>query len=182
MDLKQIIEKKYQWALQYDFKSKDANAVFWYRSEEKMEPRLGDRDIDQGAEKEILLGIARAVEQCHSTLKKLPPEMNINNVAEFTFAYPEHRHIIRRIQTMAKTKYGEIQANLIDKDVLPIHLLRCKLSFFGVGKFDPKSRLWVRNTMFQGAPITSDIGSKYKDDWIFPIMPNNQMSKGNEIH
>ena len=182
MDLKQIIEKKYQWALQYDFKSKNANAVFWYRSEEKMEPRLGERDVDHGAEKEILIGIARAVEQCYSTLNKLSLEMNINNVAEFAFAYPEHRQIIRRIQTMAKTKYGEIQANLLDQDVLPIHLLRCKLSFFGVGKFDPKSRLWVRNTMFQGAPIASDIGSKYKDDWIFPIMPNNQTSKGNEIH
>lgn len=182
LDLKHIIENQYQWALQYDFKSKNANAVFWYRSEEKMEPRLGDRDVDSGAEKEILVGIARAVEQCHSTLNSLPPEININNVAEFVFAYPEHRQIIRRIQTMAKTKYGEIQANLLDKDVLPIHLLRCKLSFFGVGKFDPKSRLWVRNTMFQGAPIASDIGTKYEDDWIFPVMPINESSKGNEIH
>jgi hypothetical protein len=83
---------------------------------------------------------------------------------------------------MSKTTYGEIQANLNDKDVLPIHLLRCKLSFFGVGKFDPKSRLWVRNTMFQGAPIVSDISNEYKDEWFFPVMPNIESSKGNEIH
>ena len=182
LNLKTIIENQYQWALQYDFKSKNANAIFWYRSEEKMEPRLGDRDVDNGAEKEILIGIALAVEQCYAAITALPSEMKINNVAEFVFAYPEHRHIIRRIQTMAKTRYGEIQANLLDKDVLPIHLLRCKLSFFGVGKFDPKSRLWVRNTMFQGAPIVSDIGTQYKDDWIFPVMPSNESSKGNEIH
>ena len=98
-------------------------------------------------------------------------EIKINNVAEFVFAYPEHRQIIRRIQTMAKTKYGEIQANLLDKDVLPIHLLRCKLSFFGVGKFDPKSALWVRNTMFQGAPIVQELDQPFNDDWYFPVAP-----------
>ena len=181
-DLKNIIESKYKWALNYDFKSKDADTVFWYRSEEKMEPRLGDRNIDNGEEKEILIGIARAVEQCYSTMNSLTPEIKINTVAEFVFAYPIHRQIIRRMQTMSKTTYGEIQANLLDKNMLPIHLLRCKLSFFGVGKFDPKSRLWVRNTMFQGAPITRDIGKEYADDWFFPVMPNEKLSKENEIH
>ena len=53
---------------------------------------------------------------------------------------------------------------------------------FKVGKFDPKSRLWVRNTMFQGAPIVSDISNEYKDEWFFPVMPNIESSKGNEIH
>jgi hypothetical protein len=45
------------------------------------------------------------------------------------------------------------------------------LSFFGVSKFDPKSRLWVRNTMFQGAPLVDDIGTDFADDWYFPVMP-----------
>lgn len=180
--LKTIIQNQYQWALKYNFKSENADAIFWYRSEEKMEPRLGERNIDKGADKEMLIGIARSIEQCYSTIQNLSPELKINNVAEFIFAHPEYRQIIRRIQTMSKTTYGEIQANLNDKDVLPIHLLRCKLSFFGVGKFDPKSRLWVRNTMFQGAPIISDISNEYKDEWFFPVMPNIESSKGNEIH
>jgi len=180
--LKTIIQNQYQWALKYNFKSENADAIFWYRSEEKMEPRLGERNIDKGADKEMLIGIARSIEQCYSTIQNLSPELKINNVAEFIFAHPEYRQIIRRIQTMSKTTYGEIQANLNDKDVLPIHLLRCKLSFFGVGKFDPKSRLWVRNTMFQGAPIVSDISNEYKDEWFFPVMPNIESSKGNEIH
>ncbi len=181
-DLKNIIESKYKWALNYDFNLKDTDTVFWYRSEEKMEPRLGTRNIDHGEEKEILIGIARAVQQCYSTMNSLTPEEKINTVAEFVFDYPVHRQIIRRMQTMSKTTYGEIQANLLDKDVLPIHLLRCKLSFFGVGKFDPKSRLWVRNTMFQGAPIIKDIDKECVDDWFFPIMPNKNSSKGNEVH
>ena len=70
---------------------------------------------------------------------------------------------------MAQECYGEIRANLADIDMLPMDLLRCKLSFFGVSKFDPKSKLWVRNTMFQGAPSVADIGKPFKDDWCFPV-------------
>jgi len=45
--LKQVIEDRYQWALNYDFGAEGAVDTFWYRSEEKMEPRLGDaRDED----------------------------------------------------------------------------------------------------------------------------------------
>lgn len=72
---------------------------------------------------------------------------------------------------MAQFYYGEIQANLLDENVLPMHLLRAKLSFFGVSKFDPRSKLWVRNTMFQGAPLLEDIGKPYQDDWFMPIAP-----------
>ena len=75
------------------------------------------------------------------------------------------------MQSMAKTHYGEIQANLLDREVLPMHLLRCKLAFFGVSKFDPRSRLWVRNTMFQGAPLLEDIGQPFEDDWFLPLAP-----------
>jgi hypothetical protein len=60
---------------------------------------------------------------------------------------------VRRIQGMNCCVYGDIQANLLDREVLPMHLLRAKLAFFGVSKFDPRSRLWLRNTMFQAAPL-----------------------------
>jgi len=86
---------------------------------------------------------------------------------------PNHSGIVARIQTMAQSRYGDIRENLVHSDVLPIYLLRCKLSFFGVSKFDPRSRLWVRNTMFQGAPLISDFGNAdmAADDWQFPIKP-----------
>jgi hypothetical protein len=78
---------------------------------------------------------------------------------------------------MASTTYGDIRANLVDAECLPLDLLRCKLSFFGVGKFDPKSRLWVRNTMYQGAPLVADIGTEMSDDWCFPLVPGTQVSR-----
>ena len=171
--LKTYIETGYDWALSFDFEKDEATGTFWYRSEEKQEPRLGMRNSEPGADKEMMMCIARDVFTCYTDLCDFIDRDGDGSVAHFALKYPYHRYITRRIQTMSQTRYGDIRVNLLDKDVLPIHLLRCKLSFFGVGKFDPRSRMWVRNTMFQGAPLISDIGNPSKDDWCFPIRPDD---------
>jgi len=38
-------------------------------------------------------------------------------------------------------------------------------------KFDPKSDLWTRITMFQGAPLPDDLTAPEVDDWAFPVAP-----------
>ena len=173
--LKVIIETRYDWALEIDFSKQDSNHYFWYRSEEKMEPRLGERFLEPGADKEMPLAIARLVRQCYDTLlRHLGHNSDKQMVAYLILQEPDLSGIIKRIQSMADECYGEIRVNLADKDMLPMDLLRCKLSFFGVSKFDPKSKLWVRNTMFQGAPLVSDLGSvrqpPFEDDWCFPVV------------
>ncbi|ANU06437.1 hypothetical protein [Paraurantiacibacter namhicola] len=170
-ELRSVIEDRYDWALAYDFDDEAARATFWYRSEEKMEPRLGVRGQEPGEDREMMLGIGYAVQQCYEALTEFAVSEGDATVADFAMAHPEHRRVLRRIQTMARTHYGEIRANLLDAAVLPIHLLRCKLSFFGVGKFDPRSRLWVRNTMFQGAPLPEELGEPGCDEWYFPVKP-----------
>ncbi len=172
--LKHLIEARYDWALEIDFGQADANHFFWYRSEEKMEPRLGERANEPGADREMPLTIARLVRQCYDALCEYVDQNDKSQmVAYFLLNDPKHRGIVKRIQTMSEECYGEIRANLADIDMLPMDLLRCKLSFFGVSKFDPKSKLWVRNTMFQGAPLVSEIVDRsyagFKDDWCFPI-------------
>jgi hypothetical protein len=168
--LKQLIENNYSWALDIDFSQLGSEHFFWYRSKEKMEPRLGQRLVELGEENAMPLTIARLVRDCYDRLC-LDIEQNSDNdsVAYFLIRESNMSGIVKRIQTMSKDYYGEIQGNLADENMLPLDLLRCKLSFFGVSKFDPKSKLWVRNTMFQGAPILSDIGKPFDDDWYFPI-------------
>lgn len=171
-DLKRLVETHYDWALGIDYTDPKTQGIFWYRSEEKMEPRLGQRFEEPGAANEMLLGIGWYVCESYRDLcEYIEKQGDELTTARFVFENPQHRYIVRRMQTMAKTRYGEIRINAIDLDVLPIHLLRCKLSFFGVGKFDPRSRMWVRNTMFQGAPLISDIGQTVEDTWCFPIRP-----------
>ena len=52
----------YAWARASDFSQPAANARFWYVSEEKLEPRLGERADEPGAELEQPLAVARDVE------------------------------------------------------------------------------------------------------------------------
>jgi len=82
-------------------------------------------------------------------------------------AHPQHRNATRRIQTLARFPYAEIRDNLISEQCRPIDMLRCKLSFFGASKFDPKSDLWTRITLYQGA-LTHDALEEEPDDWWLP--------------
>ena len=151
--LKALIEEKCAWALSADFDKKSATAQFWYVSEEKLEPRLGARHQEPGADRESPLDTARAMQALHAALPATDEPC-------FTFLAraPEHRAIARRVQHLAGNDYGEIRANLIGEVAAPIHLLRAKLSFFGATRFDPKSTLWTRVTLAQGLPLRDEIG------------------------
>lgn len=169
--LKEVIEQRYDWALNLDFGADGAREIFWYRSEEKMEPRLGNATEEDGKDKQMALGVGYAVRKCYDQLSEYVAQNPDHSTARFMVARPKLRGIVRRIQSMNRCIYGDIQANLLHRDVLPMHLLRAKLAFFGVSKFDPRSRLWVRNTMFQGAPLLEDIGKTFNDDWFMPLAP-----------
>jgi len=170
--LSSVIETHYDWALAYDFDHPDSQYYFWYRSAEKEEPRLGVRGQDQGDDREMPLDIARQVRRCYDKLQAYRGEYGDRiSVVEFLLEYPQLKAVVRRVQSMSRTSYGEIRANLLDRYILPMDLLRCKLSFFGVTKFDPRSDRWVRITLFQGAPLVEDIGRPFADDWFLPTMP-----------
>ena len=169
--LKEIIEQRYAWALDIDFNAPGAKETYWYRSQEKMEPRLGSISDVEGKKKQMALGVGYAVRKCYDQLCEYVDVNPDEPTARFLVTYPKVRGIVRRIQCMSRCSYGDIQANLLDQHVLPMHLLRCKLAFFGVSKFDPRSKLWVRNTMFQGAPLLEDIGKTFSDNWFMPLTP-----------
>jgi hypothetical protein len=170
-ELCELLDTRYRWALDYDLAPPEANHFFWYRSAEKEEPRLGERAMEPGAEKEMQLGIAHNLQRCHRALLAYREQHPQQLTAHFLLAHPQFKGTVCCLQGMARRDYGEIRANLMDRDMLPIHLLRCKLAFFGAGKFDPKSSRWVRITLFQGAPLVSEIGQPFNDDWNFAVMP-----------
>ncbi|GEN24061.1 hypothetical protein HCU01_20100 [Halomonas cupida] len=175
--LKQSIETHYDWALRHDFEDPDERYWFWYRSMEKEEPRLGVRDVEPGADRELKLAIAARVADTHKVIDDFLTTHPRALVVEFLIHHPRHKDIIRRIQSMAETPFGEIRANLWARDMKPVHILRTKLSFFGASRFDPKSDRWVRITLFQGAPLVEELNAKpcdliEFDDWSFPLEPS----------
>ena len=74
--------------------------------------------------------------------------------------------MVRRVFVIEKFPYSEIQDNIIGSNLIPIDMLRLKLSFFGASKFDPRSDKWLRITMFQGAPLANELNN-FNDQWIY---------------
>ena len=164
--LKEVVEDSYQWATNIDFSLKESQHHFWYYSEDKLEPRFGSKGVDDGVEQEMPLAIGRDVSELNNLLSVTSNDISIS---EFVMMYPEFRHIIRRIQNTFLRPYSEVQDNLLSESMRPIDLLRFKLAFFGASKFDPKSDLWTRVSMYQGAPMPDQLSQPNYDSWSFPI-------------
>lgn len=163
--MRSLIERHHGWALAIDFTSQEACRYFWYYSENKEEPRLGLRFAEGGAAREMRLGIGLHIKELYEALEKVN---QAQSMAEFLLQHPHHRLAARRAETALRYPYAQIQDNVIGAGLRPIDLLRCKLAFFGATKFDPKSDLWTRITMYQGAPLMDELDKPDADDWWLP--------------
>ena len=162
--LRQAIAVHYGWALECDWSEADAVARLWYTSAEKLEPRLAERAAEPLEPYEQPLAPARDVTALATDLAGWPADAS---VADFAAEHPEHRHVLRRVNIVSSLPYAEIRDNTIAGGMMPIDLLRAKLSFFGATGFDPRSDRWVRITLFQGAPFPDEPDEWAHDDWMW---------------
>ena len=162
-DLREIIEKNYKKIIKIDFTKKENNQFFWFVSKNKEEPRIADRYIENGYELEQPLAIARDIKKLY---ERISNEKNSGTVGRFLIENNDLRHVVRRVFVIEKFPYSEIQDNTIGSNLIPIDMLRLKLSFFGASKFDPRSDKWLRITMFQGAPLPNEL-KNFNDQWIY---------------
>ena len=162
-DLKIIIKKRYPDILSINFNKKENYKKFWFISKNKEEPRLADRFEEQGSELEQPLAIARDIKQLYDRLLQSKSDLTID---EFLIDNSNLRHVVRRAFIIEKFPYSEIQDNTIGEKIVPIDMLRLKLSFFGALKFDPRSDKWLRICMFQGAPLPNEL-KNYDEQWVY---------------
>ena len=162
-DLRSILENKYSEILKIDFSKKESNQNFWFISKNKEEPRLADRYSDNGSELEQPLAIARDISKLYVRIGNVK---NSLKVGRFLIENNDLRHVVRRVFITNLFPYAEIQDNTIGSKLMPIDMLRFKLSFFGAIKFDPRSDKWLRICMFQGAPLPKDLKS-FDDHWVY---------------
>jgi hypothetical protein len=162
-DLRNIIEKRYPDILKINFEKKENNKNFWFISKNKEEPRYADRFEENGSELEQPLAIARDIKRLHEVLLVSKNSLTID---KFLIENSDLRHVVRRAFIIEKFPYSEIQDNTIGEEVIPIDMLRLKLSFFGALKFDPRSDKWLRICMFQGAPLPIDL-KNFDQQWVY---------------
>jgi len=173
-ELRRLIAAQQGWVDALALDGPETEARFWYYSEEKLEPRLGHRHAEPGGMLEMPLAFARDIRSLVADLEQAEAEaVDDTIVAAFLLRHPQHRHTVRRVQSIAGLDYAEVRDNLVADGVRPIDLLRFKLAFFGASKFDPKSDLWTRITLFQGAPQPDELADADPDGWAFAIRPAN---------
>jgi len=163
IELKTILENRYSEILNIDFTKKENNLNFWFISRNKEEPRLANRFDENGSDLEQPLAIARDIKKLYETLLV---SKNSSTIAIFLSNNSDLRHVVRRAFIVEKFPYSEIQDNTIGKEIVPIDMLRLKLSFFGALKFDPRSDKWLRICMFQGAPLPEQL-KNYDEHWVY---------------
>ena len=163
LDLRSIIEDRYPKIIKIDFNKEESNQKFWFISKNKEEPRIADRFQDEGSHLEQPLAIARDIKRLYD---KLNVSKNSQSIDKFLAYNPDLRHVVRRAFIIEKFPYSEIQDNTISATLVPIDMLRLKLSYFGAIKFDPRSDKWLRICMFQGAPLPEQL-KDYDDQWIY---------------
>jgi hypothetical protein len=162
-DLRKIIEQRYSDIIKINFDKKENNKNFWFISKNKEEPRYADRFDEDGSDLEQPLAIARDIKNLYNKLKVSNNNLTID---KFLIENNDLRHVVRRAFIIEKFPYSEIQDNTIGENVIPIDMLRLKLSFFGALKFDPRSDKWLRICMFQGAPLPNELKS-FDDQWVY---------------
>ncbi len=162
-DLIDIIKTRYSSILKIDFEKKENNKHFWFISKNKEEPRYADRFKENGSDLEQPLAIARDIRKLYDQLLAYSEGLTID---KFLIYNNNLRHVVRRAFIIEKFPYSEIQDNTIGEKVIPIDMLRLKLSFFGALKFDPKSDKWLRICMFQGAPLPNEL-KNFNPQWVY---------------
>ena len=163
LELKNILKQRYPDILKIDFEDKSNLRNFWFISKNKEEPRYADRFEEEGAELEQPLAIARDIKRLNDQLNSCKDDLTIDR---FLMNNSDLRHVVRRAFIIEKFPYAEIQDNTISANVVPIDMLRLKLSFFGALKFDPRSDKWLRICMFQGAPLPNEL-KDYNQHWVY---------------
>lgn len=164
-ELMNLIEEHYDWALDIDWSEDEANARIWYVSAEKLEPRLGEKASEPIEDYALPLAPGQDV---NALIEALGERKGL--VAEFLLVHPEYRGIVRRIQMLAKRPYAELRDNTVCATLVPVDMLRCKLSFFGATRFDPRSDRWLRINMFKDAPLIEELENSDPDAWVYGCM------------
>ncbi len=162
-ELQSLIQTHYCWALDIDWDTESSCTKLWYVSEEKLEPRIGQRFEESLESFEQPLAPGRDVFQLHKATRGVD-----QTVAAFLLRHPQHRHSVRRVQLMRTAPYAEVRDNTIDAAMMPIDLLRYKLAFFGATQFDPRSDRWLRICLYANAPYPEELSHQDADFWPYP--------------
>lgn len=167
--LTRILSLRYPWALPGKGNSASAATYFWYRSAHApRDLRRGLRDLAPEFEAETPMDVTLRVRELLKCLEDQDPKMQ---VVDLLSAHPRLRHIVGRVQALAKLDQGELEVDFLARDFSPFAAIRFVLAFYGMEKFESAPPKSVRGAFLQGAPIGEDVEHGLDGNWPFPLAP-----------
>ncbi len=173
-ELLEIIEDKYDWALAIDFSKHESNGVHFGIALKRRWSRVWVRPILIWAWKKkcpwvLVVWYGNVTTFCSITTPSLQSKTSRILLCSVQITVALWRGF-KPWPRVATAIFAKIWCT-----VMSCRSIYCAANYrFLVSvSLIPRSRLWVRNTMFQGAPLISDFGSAdmAADDWQFPIKP-----------
>lgn len=172
-----ILDAHYDWVLD-DVESEESEYYFWYRAEAApFDLRRGVKGVVPELERETPMDTVRLT---RDLLSELEQHAATAPILDILMLRPNLRHIIGRVQNIARAPYGELRINLLKKSFSPFGPVRFVLSFYGMEKFEGANPKVVRGAFLQGAPIAQDIEEGLDGSWPFPLIPRNSNTRAGE--
>lgn len=166
--MRDLLRRRYDWALRTDLTHSSARQHFWYHSADNGEQRRGERIIDPHEQFESFIDHIGLMQRLAASLTSYEDE---TPVAELVADQPDLFYAVSRAQYLEPLPYAEIRGNLIHRDFIPAHLIRFFLSVLGIECTNPLSIRYVRGVFFQGMPLPDELARGADPDWIFPLQP-----------
>jgi hypothetical protein len=164
--LVQIIDTHFAWLGRFSVQGD--RPFFWYASEENMEPRRGCRGIDEGEMYALPVDVMGRLEELLSHLRAAPPGQTLGR---FLFSHPDMQFMVGWASALAGSEYAVARTDLLARKLSPLRIMRFQLATYGMLKFRPRSKTWLRATLFQGAALPVELAAGSAGDGLLPRVP-----------
>ena len=165
-DLLTLILDNFPWVARFAVDGE--RPFFWYASEENMEPRRGSRGVDEGEAFELPVDILGRLELLIRRLRAVPAD---ETLAQFVLRWPDMDFMLRWASTIAHLDYSVARTDLLSAEFSPLKLMRFQLATYGMLKFRPRSKTWLRATILQGAGLPGELATGDPGDGLLPRIP-----------
>ncbi len=164
-----LLREHFAWAVRYRPESARDRPYFWYASEENMEPRRGRRGVDDGELYELPVNIVGRIEELLAALVQFPAE---ESVGRFVARHPDLRYMAGWVYTLAQCEYAVARMDLLGKDFSPLKIMRFQIATYGMLKYRPRSKNWIRATLLQGAGLPEELAAGHHGGGLLPTFPD----------
>jgi len=160
--LRELIESRYRWALDFPLNDKEHADRVWYQSRAAEEPRSGPREEVPKAH-ELVQNYPIQIRALWEAIKK---STAIDTVGRLVAEKPELEYVARLVMTLQDKPYAMAYVDPHDADFVPVWVIRFVNSFIhGLDRTEDHMGRDVRGLIFESAPYREELAEADAATW-----------------